>query len=204
MNNRSTLPSTFLSLAFSLLIVVGAGCHFAGQVNVPDSIPSVGSEIARTRSHIESADRHVIAAVPHADAEGRSLLGSASYEHQQAIKTNNQAAEQLTQVAAEREKLNTALSAEQAAYRDLHGRWYVRWGIRIQAFFWIGIIGLAVLEVLSLWLGFGNPFGWMAKAISLINIKPWVTSIFGFVRGLSGHSTPVPAAASAGSATGTK
>lgn len=147
----------------------------------PSSVPAVGNALAQTKAHVESAEYHVTQAIPHADDAGKASLDAASHEHAEAIKSTNRASSELQHVNTELATIQGKLTDAKTDYSKLEGKWYVRWGRRIERAILGTAIIVIVLEILSLLIGWGNPLGWLRRSLQAIDVVPWFKRIFGYI-----------------------
>jgi len=170
------------------IIVFLAGCAGGGSVRVdpvPDSLPEVGTGIAKTQAHVESAERLTKQAVPHANVTGQALLGGVSAEHGKAIESLAEAEAALAASELERGKLEEQAQdlAEEVENRNREiAKVKGGWGYRLQQFvarlFWL----LVALTVGHFVLGAVAPFvagpagAFLAKAGVLLNPFAWFQS----------------------------
>lgn len=125
-------------------------CRHASPVS--EAMTNAESGVAAIVAHTDSAEHHVQAAIPESSPTGQVHLQSASDEHSFVLTEADDVSRELKQARAD----------YAATYDDLttlKAKWYVRWGIRIQRWFWIGLLTWGGLGIASVVLGAVSPLG---------------------------------------------
>ena len=185
-------------LLMLVMLAAAAGCNPKAPSPSPvkrDSLPEVEGGIGGALVLNSLAHTEVNQAKPHTDPEGKGILDSAGNTlDAQAGKLRTAAA---ATAAAEKERgeWSAKYAVAVADFNRLDGRWYVKWGLRIERALWI--IGLS-------WLGIGvvcifaglNPLPLLVTAtneikllLPFMNVFSWITKAINWARGSPKVST---------------
>lgn len=163
------------------LLAVLSGCASERGGACVEPVAAAGEGVAGIVAHTESADRHVKAATPHASPTGRVYLTAAGDEHAATLQQAQRVRASLAAAGAQAAQLRDEAEGERDKRSALEGRWFVRWGRRIERALWIIGISWLVLGIASVALGMGNPLSWswrvgkeITRLAPLMNPFSWV------------------------------
>lgn len=158
-----------------------SGCASSSTSHFHGSGPTSASGLSSIVAHTESAQRHVIAAVPHADTTGKVYLAAASDEHKDILSDAAEVRVALASAHQQAVHLTAAVAEQKAEYQKLQNRWYVAWGRRIERALWIMGVSWLLLGIASVVLGMGNPLSltWrigkeITRLVPLMNPFSWL------------------------------
>lgn len=143
-----------------------------------------GADLTATENHLARADAAAQAVEPHVASPGRPILKQCRTEIALAADSNDRA--------------EVEFAGLKAAHEKLEGRWYVRWGRRIEAFFWLVVFAWFGLGLASVVLGLGNPLGaTMALSKEIVRAVPFA-NLFAWARDWLGRRLAARAARAGG------
>jgi|GEM_PF-2147578 len=165
----------------SVVVLVIGGCAGPAAAPLPDPVSQAAEGLAGIVAHTESAERHVQKAIPHADSNGKVHLAAASDEHAEVLADAAHTYDALKGAQQQVAALADTIADREADYAELEGRWYVRWGRRIERALWfIGITWL-LLGAMSVIFGLGNPLSWtwrigkeLTRLLPAMNPFSWI------------------------------
>ena len=173
-------------VAILALLAVLIGCAAPkpaeSERNAHAAVGEAVAGVAGIEAHTESATRAVEAAKPHTDEPGKPYLETAQAEHKAILDDTAKVKSDLADAQAKVTKLGEDAANLQKSLDALNARWFVRWGLWIEHILTMIVIGWALLGLVSIILGIGNPIGWpMAISKEIVRLLPFA-NFFAWLR----------------------
>jgi hypothetical protein len=138
-----------LTLILTLILLACSGCHGKKPAQViREQTDALKTDIATAKSSNVEADRatqaaavkvRVVATQPSTPPESRATLDAAGTDLKAAHDSHAAVAKALDATVKPLEIIPAAADKQQAQYDKLEGKWYVKWGVRAQWVFGIGV-----------------------------------------------------------------
>ena len=142
-----------------LTLFVLWGC--VGLSEAPEGVQEARQGVAAIVAHTESAEANVQRAMPLVKPAGKPYLEMASSEHGETLIAATD-----TGVALNKAETDAARIAREL--KDLRAKWYVRWGIKINRWFWSITIGWFIFCAVAIAAQLGNPLTITVRIIKFV------------------------------------
>ena len=152
-----------------LVVILLTGCFGSGaHDDAPQGVQDARTGVAAIVAHTDSAEANVARAVPFTRPAGQPYLEMASDEHAQVITATGEVSTALdvaqTDAVAERVRADEA----EAALVKFQGKWWVRWGMKAEQWFWRITIGWFIFCIVAVAAQLGNPVAITVRIIKFI------------------------------------